>query len=221
MYGNGPGVANGRLGKLEDWYDSEVIMSFASDYAEPGYSKQDTGPIAFGNWNDKTEYVDRNRVVLDNRPGRIAAVLERCGYTLEWYDEWAECSHCHKAFRTEADSYSWIMYGWFDESDYLCGDCVQEHFVEEFLEACVKNEMTNTLLPAEILKENGFVLHNDYPYANGWHPGQDDDPNKIRAALEERGYDVVVDLINEGAHNSQFYVKFVVWVRPITSEEDE
>lgn len=95
--------------QLERAATSEIEnYGWASDYAESGYSKPRRG-IVWANWNCLPRGLDR--------------ILERAGYTVEWSDEWATCTDCNRAVRTEPDSYYWEPGYAIVDGDYLCKEC--------------------------------------------------------------------------------------------------
>jgi hypothetical protein len=200
-----------RLGSLEDHLScGDIIYNYAEDYADPGYSREGNGPIALGNWNDKTHYdpETQERTVIDDTPSRLAAVLERAGWTIDWDDEYLVCE-CGKAFRVQADSYSWTMYGFIGDGDYACGDCVQEDpeaFIQSYLN---EDRMADTI--GLDLESIGFVqVPEDTFYESGFHPGQNDNPSELGPRLTPDGYDRIWQINGTG----QFDVRFSLWIRP-------
>jgi len=71
---------------------------------EPGY---DDKPVVLGNWNSETRWDGEKRITVNNVMPRIAKLLEKLGYEVEWEDEWTTCEDCGKATRSQPDSYSW------------------------------------------------------------------------------------------------------------------
>lgn len=79
-----------KIRKACEYLAESHYAEFASEYGEPGYANPEFGVI-LANWN--------------NIPQGLADWLEKCGYSLEWSDEWTIVDG--KAYRTEPDSYSW------------------------------------------------------------------------------------------------------------------
>lgn len=73
---------------LQDKHDAD----WAASYGEPGYQDTERG-IILVNWNNISK--------------GLADWLEKCGYSLEWSDEWTVDRNTDKAYRTSPDSYSW------------------------------------------------------------------------------------------------------------------
>lgn len=200
-----------RLGSLQDHLDcGDIIYNYAEDYAEPGYRLDGDGPIALGDWNDKYRY-DRDtgeRTLVDDTPSRLAAVLERCGWTIDWEDEYLVCD-CGKAFRTTADSYSWKMYGVIGDGEYACGDCVHDD-PETWIVDLLNNDRRADTLGLDLAALGFRQIPEDEYYENGWHPGQTDDPSEIGPRMTPEGHDRIWQIIGVG----QFDVRFSMWVRP-------
>ncbi len=175
---------------------------------EPGY---DDKPVALGNWNDRTEYNRETRVskVTDSTMPRLAKLLEKLGYECEWEDEWTQCQGCYKAVRTSPNSYSWKLYYWIEDvsRELLCGDCVKDD-PAEYLEWLSRNAKQCMQLDIDLSK-HGYELHGD-EYANGWHPGQNDDPVEIASQLKKEG---ITDFIFKLDGKGQFDIHFSVWVK--------
>lgn len=82
-------------------------LEWANEYSEPGYTNPKKG-ILFANWNPF--------------PSCIDGILERYGYDVQWSDEWATCSDCGNAVRTNPDGYYWTPY--YDEKGIERGELV-------------------------------------------------------------------------------------------------
>lgn len=130
------------------------------------------------------------------------------GVTVGFSDEYDECGNCrNNIVRTSPDSYHWSPPLFLEDFGYVCEQCMEEgDFQEEILRE-FKNRAKG--LPEDFnIEESGLVKVNDHSYENGWHRGQDDDPQKIINAFNERGIDVWFTV-----ENSQFYVEFDVYVK--------
>ena len=104
-------------------------ITWAPDYAEPGYELGQGMTLLFGNWNDAHKWVQdegwRNKA--DGYVSRVARVLEeRYKCELEWNDEWSTCSECGKAFRIHPDSFYWEPTYKEIQGDWLCFKCAKE-----------------------------------------------------------------------------------------------
>lgn len=198
----------------EYYGDCDIVMDLCAGYAEPGYGNEDS-VVVFGNWNNKRwlQPGDKPLTKEGSLPSRLGDALERIGVECEWYDEWAQCENCYKAFRTQADSYSWRMYGSYIEG-YVCVNCLLED-MESLVESLINNS-DNALTfgtPAN-LTEIGFEKwepNDPKTYENGFHPGQDDDPKTILAEILQwnQNAEVVFYISDVG----QFDIRFSAFFR--------
>lgn len=81
-----------KVQKALDWLADTHYAEWCTRYGEPGYHNPENG-IILANWNDV--------------PKGLADWLEKCGYSLEWSDEWMIDYAHDKAYRTSADGYHW------------------------------------------------------------------------------------------------------------------
>ena len=181
---------------VPDLFDNGDIADVASDYSEPGYRKDGDKDIVFANWNPK-------------HMERLAGILERRGYTIEWSDEWATCSHCYNAIRTQADSYSWQMFGAFleDDGEFVCGECLCEN--PEWIIDDIMNDPRKALRDFGIDLEAAGWSKCDAEFESGWY-GREDDPEAIVREVVPDGHDYLFALGRVG----QFSVEFTCWTRP-------
>ena len=179
-------------------------VTFTEGYSEPGYSGNE---VALGNWNEVSVYNKETNSfdVKDNVMPRLAAILEKMGYSLEWSDEWAICNCCGKAVRTQADSYGWTASFTITDDGVTCHECIDP---EEYLVSLEgDHKRANTI--DRIDPENyGYVKQSDQ-YENGWYPGQNDNPSEIAKALREKGHERFLFGI-DGV--GQFDVRFSVYI---------
>jgi hypothetical protein len=150
--------------------------------------------ILSGNWNHVS------------RP--VQNLLERAGYTLDWCDAVCECSGCNKAIQTQPSHYGWKPQYHTDSDGIWCEGCTVDA-----PDALLDDLRGN---PNKALTLNGIDLHDhgyvrvEREFEHGWHPGQDDSPKAIAAALEARGIeDFIFSLDDVG----QFDARFSVWVK--------
>lgn len=172
-------------------------LQYAEDYAEPGYNKPERG-ILFGNWN----YASR----------KASDLLERMGYALEWSDEWTTCEDCGKAIRTSPNCYDWTPY-YVEQDGAVCFNCVDwESYLESIEDRPSKAAMSH-VNPADY----GYMRVSDAgEYENGFHPGQNDNPEAILEALHECGVKRVLFRISS---KGQFDISFETWRK--AEEESE
>lgn len=203
-----------------EYMDGEFITDISEEYAEPGYSKRDDGPIYFGDWNEK-KYNDPS--FEDCIPALIGDALETLGCTIEWFDEWGTCYACQRAFRTEPNSYSWKPYYFFAEEscELFCGDCAKgdEEVRDIYIQSLINNHNAcATFLNDDDMIELGFERVNDDSYRNDW-----DDRNDLpQTILENRlNYEPDSENVFTLDENSQFYITFSLWTRTNNNEEEE
>lgn len=174
--------------------ESEVDnLNWYQDYAEPGYSMShgDRG-ILTANWN----YFHRG----------ITDLLERAGFECEWPDEWTDCQSCNKLVRTQGDSYTWQPYWvWHHGCEVVCLDCVDWPDYLESIEDDPNKACVRKCNPAD---HRYTLISESREFENGLHPGQNDDPKKILAKLQEQSKEHIIFRISE---SSQFYITFEVW----------
>lgn len=217
-----------RIATGEQYGDGMTVSDLCFGYAEPGYRswKNDDQVIVFGNWNDKRYPRDGDAPLTkaETMPSRLARALERAGCEIEWSDEWTTCGDCHRAMRTQADSYSWKMYGAFieDACEYLCADCLLTD-LENYVMPCINNPNNAlTFVKAADLEGIGFVKwepSDPHTYESGWFEDMNDDPKQILPAiLATLPTAQVVFMIDEA---SQFYIRFSAYVREIDNEQED
>lgn len=220
----------------QEYGDGDIVTNIMIGYAEPGYGRTGEEVIVTGNWNDKRPTFGWQVRNLDGErfpytsvppttkehtlPSRLARILEAAGAEIEWLDEWAECSHCYRAVRTEPDSYSWTpAYAWVGECDIVCASCLRANpdwIIDDYINNA---EKALTVLGTDELTALGFE-HNDERYASGWY-GREDNPSAILEHILKfapEGTEVVFTIDSNG----QFETSFSAWTRtPDTDTETE
>jgi hypothetical protein len=195
------------LEELINYIDQHNLdIQFYNGIAEPGYS--DTLAVA-ANWNEP-----------NNDPNSYE------GYELLWSDEWIGCNDCGKAVRTIADSYFWEpYYSIIQDCEIVCHNCLT---VEDMIEEHQNKE--NKAIPSKWInriKMAGFYCFEDDEetcaiFENGFFPGQNDRPEKILEKIREKigDFDSRFDFIFAIVENSQFYIRFALFIRPKDYEEE-
>lgn len=215
----------------ERWGDGYVVTDVIVGYAEPGYGDDDT-VVVLGDWNNyETTSLGRypgKRVPLfkwtERTPERLAdALSEIDGVEIEWLDEWYSCSECYRAVRSQPNSYSWKpYYAFLNECEPICADCLMQDVDGSISAGDWINNSSNAITwisgsPENTLNPIGFFKWepgNEQDYANGWYPGQNDDPRKILESILDRHPEAeVVFLIDANG-------QFSAWVRGIDDETD-
>jgi hypothetical protein len=189
----------------------------ASHYYTKGGFDAD-GVWQFGKW---THY--EGKIVSDlhdhqaHHP-RFWAQLEAQGVEWAFYDEWVVIDD--KAWRTEADSYSWESSIRYSESygDWLTPDSDIEEWIADSVNdphRCLTSHYHRAV------EEAGFT-ERECGFANGWFEGMNDDPVKITEAIRNDPYiDEELDILFVLSEASQFYFRFCVFTRPTNHFEEE
>lgn len=194
-----------KLQKAITYLTESHNAEWAECYGEPGYGQPEKGVI-LADWN--------------NIPKGLADWLEKCGYKLEWSDEWAivYSGAQSKAYRTQPDSYSWepslIL---SDDGEYISPDDGADCAIDE----CAMSDQAHPcrLLPHWVtendLIEAGFVRVAEHQ-ESGHHPGQTDEPAPIAKAQFDNGASRVVF---KRIESSQFYSVWDAWAQFETADE--
>lgn len=179
-------------------------IQLAEGYSEPGYSGD---KIALANWNNVSVYNSETKSfeVKDDTMPRLANILEKMGYTLEWSDEWITCDCCGKIVRCQADSYSWTASYEINDDGVTCHECLEPEEYLRNLEG--DHERANTI--ERINPEDyGYVLQSRR-YESGWYPGQTDDPKAIAKHLRDKGHERFLFQVDSAR---QFDVHFSLYI---------
>lgn len=207
----------------ETWGDGDVVTDIIVGYADPRYGAMDA-TIVLGNWNPKRfpREGDAPLSKVENLGPRLARALDRVGAECEWLDEWAQCSECYRAIRTEPDSYSWVpKYAWLGD-DIVCESCLLEDpagsidagdYVDN-PDKCITWCEPSTLSAAGWSQ---WAPGDPKQCESGWHPGQDDRPADVLAAIKREDPSAeVVFLLDE---TGQFDIRWSAWTRD--GDEDD
>jgi hypothetical protein len=222
---------------FEPWMeDQRHIHDWCSEYGEPGYSTRhdaETPSIWLGDWwchchepfpgrTEKQANDPRPLHRISDHYPRLFRQLEAQGVEFEWYDEWMiDWEGGGKCYRTSGDSYSWMPSAIYDDGgDILSPDSDIEDWIEY-----VANDPHKCLLSrvhsAGDIEAVGFESYNGR-YESGWHPGQDDDPDKITQKIRrETGLDedeLTIVFVITG--NGQFDTEFKAYTRLVKEDVD-
>ncbi len=169
-----------------------LFIDFYDGVVEPGY---DDVPTALANWNSPSNHPDSYDMKHSSyyeerkRTSRLAPLLTKLGFELDWSDEWDSCYDCGKLVRTSPDSYGWEPYYIiFNDCELVCNECAKEH-IEDVIE-----EYVNTHLKAltsdwrEAIEKAGFHCIEDECeiYETGFYPGQNDKPEKALQSIYDK-----------------------------------
>jgi hypothetical protein len=147
---------------------------------------------------------------------RVWAQMEAQGVEFEWHDEWmVDHDNDAKAYRTEADSYSWeSQVRMTDNGDWLTPDSDIEDWIADSVNdphRCLTSHY------AHAVEEAGFE-ERECGFASGWYEGQNDDPVKITEAIRREHDDIDILFVLSGV--GQFDVHFCVYTRSTNHEEE-
>lgn len=172
-------------------------------YADQDYDEPVCGLILTANWNpaDFTDDAAKETQTMS----RLWAALERLGIeqNLEWGDEWAECSSCHKLVRVSGDCYDWQPCFWKTATDLTCAACLQKD-PTAYLKWLREAPATRVVIGALDLEALGYQTIDD-TISIGLHPGMNDSLPKICAFWRE--YDVLIQCTRA----EQFECKYTLW----------
>lgn len=177
-----------------------IYFDSACEYGELGYTT-DKPCILFANWNE---------IKSKSTMKAIESVAE-----IEWSDEWViDPSDGIKAYRSEPDSYGWEPSWFLHDGEVVPYDTLPESG-EELLEALrdygfVHDQQSRVDLKAVPSRFTERQLESFATLVNGdcetgFHPGQDDQPEKILASLPAGEY------LFRIAGKGQFDIRWQVW----------
>ena len=132
--------------------------------------------------------------------------LDQVGLEFGFADEYIVCDYCYQVVpRTKNYASNYIT---FDDGDYMCGDCIEEH-TDIYLDWILENpiERANLFLSDDTLKKFGYQKISD-EWETGYH-GVSDNPEDIYNALSKQ-YEKVIFSITS---NNPFATEFVAFVK--------
>lgn len=130
---------------------------------------------------------DWNRMP-DEKVDQIERILDKVDSELGWIDEWNYCYDCYKGLRTSPTCWSWTPNYIHDIEGYLiCKECFKDN-PEAYLEMYEDNPYVALPNWADLtLLELGYRKYFDEDCETGFHPGQNDSPEKVAEELREKG----------------------------------
>ena len=219
------------------------LIDTADAYGEPGYDNPegDTPMVVLGSyWCRCKDYANErfpdsplHDVFAAHYPREAEQLLEQ-GVVFEWYDEWvvvheydqAKEQYVSNAYRVVEDSYHWQPSAILDEDscEFLTPNTPDDEWVEWAL-----NDHTRCIPAGMLSTHMDFVGWEDKQvwyewdedgFENGWHPGQDADPEKITDEIRARhGEDT--DVVFVLTETSQFYIRFTAYYSLAEADEQE
>lgn len=198
------------IGNEPDFTGQQTLVVLGDYWLEPGRD----------GWHEKLRD-DKHASQLagwDKRWPRIWRQLEEQGVNFVWYDEYTIDYSRNRAWRTSASSYHWEPAVAYLDGDIITPDDDWDTWLDwakDSTDRCLTTEMVPELF--SLLRASGFEQYGER-YESGWHPGQDDTPEKVRDAMI-REHGPLIDFVFTIAENSQFYTKWCAWWRPVPKED--
>lgn len=173
---------------------NNIQLECACEYGEPGYTNP-TKSILFADWNDI--------------PKSLQTRLEAQGYALEWEDEWYVDSDNSpiKAWREQPDSHGWESRVRALDGYMITPDSDPQEWIDSAMDE--ERRPLPSWFDESELDLRGFKEIDQRDKAVGWHPGQNETPDKFMPALIAEGYEVILQVTGRG----QFDVHYKVWTR--------
>jgi hypothetical protein len=185
--------------------DCEIVMDVGV-----GTERDSDKVWVTGNWNG-------------DLPGRLFKALERIGVDAEWYDQVDPCDGCRKLMETDPTHYGWQPSYLIDlDCNYVCFDCLDVSNDEVLSEFGYIDNVEKAIpdVLAKHLPEWGWEPFNG-TFENGWHPGQNDSPQKIFERIQAKWFKNKRSVVFRLDETSQFYIKFTAWTKAKEVENDE
>lgn len=167
-------------------------------------------------WNVAEDGTRPKLHTYDYHHPRVWAQLEAQGVMFEWYDEWLVDWEAtpSKAYRTEADSYSWQRSVIVTEEGFLL---TPDTDIAEWI-AWAQNDYTRCITVDSVtaqLPAQGFTEFS-CDYESGWY-GRDDSPEAITDAIRRDHPGATIVFALSGVE--QFRITFCAYYRAEGEEE--
>lgn len=189
----------------EAWYD-KISLTFAEDHDGRYY-------VILDGHDDAEKFVSFVRETLEIPEEETFFTDELLECEVVYYDEYTTCDDCGKVIRISPDSYHWQPDFYVGDGFIVCSKCFNqnEEYQENYIEDKINNPKNaiNGLISEDQLEQLGFEKFNHNSYENGWHEGQNDNPESIFDDLSDKYEDIIFFVDGVG----QFDVSFRVWVR--------
>jgi hypothetical protein len=179
------------LNKITNYFERKGIYY---DIHQPGWDNEKQVIVA--NWNDV--------------PDKLTRMIED-QFEIDWDDESTSCIGCYQHIHLAPGYYGDLgRHAFIDGEGYICKDCFMEDDdnLEEFISYSDDKATERACLPwmKPMIERAGFILFNDDEYESGFHPGQTDDPSKVKKWIYELHGSVPVVFMITGA--GQFDINF-------------
>lgn len=175
------------------------------DYSVNNPGIDNEKPVIVTNWN--------------NVPQKLTAMVEE-HFETDWEDESATCLECSGHIHTTPNHHGDVYRFTLLNDGYICRDCFlnNDENLQEFISYSDDKSDTRAALPwmKDMILKAGFVPLTDVngdpmAYENGFHHGQTDTPQKVKAAIhaEYGSVEVIICITGTG----QFDVDFTAYYR--------
>jgi hypothetical protein len=134
------------------------------------------------------EFLETLSATTGYNPDEHAFADDFWGFS-DWY---TTCGECGNVVRTSPTSYGWIPDYWVSDCGLVCGDCVRDSLVDEYIENLTDTRHINTARGCHLLdpEDHGFTLVLE-GLESGMHPGQADNPIALQKWANENGLAVL------------------------------
>ena len=190
---------------FQAWCEKRNLdFCYAEKMAEPGYDQTARGVI-LTNWN--------------NVPEHIAKGLELRGFDTRWLDEWVVVHNandcCSEAYRSSPDCYSWTPSFVLTDGGELLGLNEAQENPEQYFDLLLNDPDRALTFRGISPEEHGWVQYNPadevQEYENGFHAGMNDSPATVLEKAQEKYPEH--DFMFQISEQSQFYTRFILWMR--------
>lgn len=126
-------------------------------------------------------------------------------------DEYTTCGDCGRAVDTSPSYYGDKPRYAIIDNDVICGDCMHDNYMEEYIESCVndyKNAVNTNIISEDELTNLGWMKLEE-KYESGLYQGQNDKPIDVFNKLKKE-FDVLFTY-----EPSQFDIVFWAWVKKV------
>ncbi len=194
---------------ITSWQELAMIQRELNRHLNPGaYYKW---AITYYNEYGNDAFQDMRLGLREKSPYLVPEGLLRLDQVIEWGfdDEYVTCGNCGKAIHAAPEYYGDKPGYVILESDMLCGDCIHDNYVEEYIELCTNNEKnainTQIVSEEEITKLGWKKLRKQYE--NGLREGQNDKPVDVLNKLKKK-FNVLFTY-----DTGQFDITFWAWIK--------
>lgn len=179
-----------------DFINASLTHEILFDYLERKNILYDIGETRYG--RTLIAFEDLREVE------KLEPLLNRLFDEVDWSENWTRCDHCGVMVPTMpayyGDTREWKL---INDCEIICRDCLTGN-PEWIIDDCLNSR--ERALPSWINPPDGFIKLFDDDLENGFHHGQNDDPEKVEIP---ENHDFLFQITDVG----QFDVCFNVYIR--------